>query len=86
MDNLAGKFIKHDNAMDVCFEVIGYDGLDAFLYTWNMGQTSAYPIGENVRIPAIKLLDNYWKVCNNAKQILDDGKSLREGEWTPLNG
>ena len=82
---MTGKFIKHENAMDVCFEVIGHDGLEVFLYAWNMGQVACFEIGETIRMPELKLLDKGWMVCENHEEILNNNMSFRQAKWRYLN-
>lgn len=80
------KFIKHENSMDVCYEIFASDDMDYFCYAWNMGNVVAFQIThECIKIPVSKLyLDKGWQVCNNYKEILDNGKSFREGTWKYL--
>lgn len=80
-----GKFIKHENAMDVCFEIINSDGLEVFLYAWNMGQVACFEIGETIRMPEIKLQEPGWMICENPQEILNNKKSFRGAMWRYLN-
>jgi len=82
---MRSKFIRHERSMDVCYEIIGGDEFDVLLRTWNMGQSQAFMIGVEVPMPRNKLLDNAWFVCDNVYEILNSGKSLKEGSWSPLN-
>lgn len=80
------KFIKHENSMDVCYEIFASDDMDYFCYAWNMGQNTAYQINtESIVLPKMKIyVDKGWQKCNNYKEILDNNKSFREGTWTYL--
>lgn len=83
---MTGKFVKHEKNIDVCFEVIGHDGLEVFLYAWNMGQVACFEIGETIRLPEIKLREPGWMICTNPDDILNNNKSFREASWVYLNG
>lgn len=80
------KFIKHEDSMDVCYEVFASDDSDYFCYAWNMGILAAFQITHDcIKIPMSKVyLDKGWQVCNNHKEILDNNKSFRDGTWKYL--
>jgi hypothetical protein len=69
--------------MDVCYKVLNDDENDVLVDAWNMGQTSAYPIGETFTLVK-NLLDKKWFVCDNDKYILDNNLSFSEAKWTRL--
>ena len=80
------KFIKHEDSMDVCYEIFASDDIDYFCYAWNMGQISCFQINhDSIRIPMTKVIvDKGWQVCDNYKDIIDNEKSFRDGKWSYL--
>lgn len=82
--DLRSKFIKHELSMDVCYKVVNDDDTDVLVDVWNMGQVTAYPIGEMFKIPKNKL-DKRWFVCDNHEYILSNDLSFTEAKWTQLN-
>lgn len=81
---LSNKFIKHELSTDLCYKVLNSNGDDILVDTWNMGQTTAYPINYSFTVPINKLLDGQWLVCQNDTEILENNKSFNEALWTRL--
>lgn len=81
---LKNKFIKHEKSVDVCFKILNLGDGDALVDVWNMGQSSAYPIGEYFTIPISKLNESGWQECENAEETLQQNQSLRSSKWKKL--
>lgn len=80
------KFIKHENSMDVCYEIFASDDMDYFCYAWNMGFNSTYQIdNECIKIPMMKIfVDKGWQKCDNYKEVLEYNLPFRGAKWTYL--
>jgi hypothetical protein len=78
------RFIKHEDSVDLCYNILNWGDYDVLLETWNMGQTSPFDIGHTFTIPINKILDGRWLVCENSREIVDMEISLRRAKWTKL--
>lgn|SRR5574343_102928 len=81
---LKGKLIKHDKAMDLCFQVVSiYEGSSSYKvkgYFYNMGFVSSYnifPYTSNIVIKKQDLVDNW-------KWTFYDTECVRFNEWKPI--